>query len=121
MLKIEMYTVNINRIKFIDLKKLRRMLIRNHSMLGDVNPDQQTEKVRDLDWLRHESLPLLLDHMEHQLEMDETVVSWCRSTKAPSAALSRAEVQVVKLSMVQINCCVELTTGKERETHARQR
>ena len=80
-----------------------------HSMLGDVNPDQQAEKVRDLEWLRHESLPLLLDHMEHQLEMGETVVSWCRSTKAPSAALSRAEVQVVKLSLVQINCCVELT------------
>ena len=80
-----------------------------HSMLGSVNSEFQAEQVRDLEWLRHESLPLLLNHMEHQLEMGETVVSWCRNTKAPSAALSRAEVQVVKLSLVQINCCVELT------------
>ena len=80
-----------------------------HSLLGDVNPEHQTEQVKDLEWLRHESLPLLLDHMEQQLEMAEMVVSWCRSTKAPSAALSRAEVQVVKLCLVQINCCVELT------------
>ena len=79
-----------------------------HSMLGDVNPNCQAEQVRNLDWLTIDSLPLILEHMEQQLEMAETVVSWCRSTKAPSPALRRAEVQVVRLSLAQINGCVEL-------------
>ena len=79
-----------------------------HSMLGDVNPNCQAEQVRNLDWLTIDSLPLILEHMEQQLDMAETVVSWCRSTKAPSPALRRAEVQVVRLSLAQINGCVEL-------------
>ena len=80
-----------------------------HSLLGDVSTDHQTERVMNLEWLTPDSAPILLAHMEQQLEMGEMAVSWCRATKAPSPALSKGEVQVVKFLLNQIYCSLELT------------
>jgi Fanconi anemia group I protein len=86
-----------------------------HSLTGDMTPGSVLEPVADLPWLTRESqdavLPVLLEHVERQLEVGDTAVGWCRGLAAAAdtgPAQSKAEASVVILVTKQLNCCFEL-------------
>ena len=87
-----------------------------HWLLGDNGPAVEVlEEGHSLPWLTAASkdlvLDVLLDDLARQLELCETVVSWCSSlatTSRTSGQLRKAETQVCLHLVKQMNCCMEL-------------